>query len=90
MESPIDLKPELGTGEVYYYNDFVILGSERQTGSSVGAIPILKITKYAEVEGIHDVELFKTVMLKLDAVYLRLMAAERKKQEAKQKAKKAK
>lgn len=90
MESPIDLKPELGTSEVYYYNDFVILGSERQTGSSVGAIPILKIAKYAEVEGIHDVELFKTVMLKLDAVYLRLMAAERKKQEQKQKAKQAK
>ena len=74
-------------GAIYYYNDFTVLGSERHIGQSVGPLPILKIYEYADREAVHDVELFKRIMLKLDVIFLRLVASERKKQEQKSKVK---
>jgi hypothetical protein len=85
LDSPLDSRPSLGTVEVFYYNDFAILGTERING---GPLPITRISQYATMEGVLDVELFKRIILELDNTYLKLSAEERKKAATKAKAKK--
>jgi len=87
LESPLDNRPTLSTGEIFYYNDFVTLGTERISSGSVGSLPITRIIKFAVMDGVHDVELFKRIILRLDVIYLNMVASERKKAEAKAKAK---
>ena len=78
MDSPLDDLPEMDFVEAGYYNDFQILGSERNSGMSIGSIPVTRIIQYAQLEGIHNIEMFKIVMLRLDNYYLKLVSEEQK------------
>jgi len=76
--SPFDEMPLLTLDESIYYNDFNVLGTERLNSMSVGAIPITSIIQYALLEKIHNIELFKNVILEMDRCYLRLVADDQK------------
>lgn len=59
--------------ESLYHNDFYILGTERNTGMGISAIPVTRIILYAEQEGVHDIDLFKRIILRLDNHYMGLV-----------------
>jgi len=45
----------------------------------VGSIPVTRITLYAAQEGIHDVELFKRIILRIDREYCAMVSDDQKK-----------
>ncbi|RLE19702.1 MAG: hypothetical protein DRJ65_19860 [Acidobacteria bacterium] len=85
--SPLDDLPDLDIVDTLYYEDFVVLGTERVNGMSMGPIPIMKIVDYARMEGVEDVGRFKRIIAAVDRLYMRLVAVE---QERKSKAAKKK
>ncbi len=87
LESPMDNLPVLGLVETLYYNDFSMLESERVSGMNIGAIPITRVISYANMDGVHDIELFKSIITKLDSFYLSLVY-KKQQQTAKRKPKK--
>lgn len=77
--SPLDDLPELSVGESLYYEDFVVLGTERVNAMSVGAIPITKIVEYAIFEGVEDIHRFKRILSAMDRLYLKAVRKEQDK-----------
>ena len=74
----MDKMPAINQVEASYYNDFSVLGSERLNGMNIGSIPVTRVVQYANLEGVHDVELFKRIMLRLDCFYINMVLAEQK------------
>jgi len=62
------------------------LGSERNNGMGMGYIPITRITQYAIQEGIHDVEMFKRIISRVDHLYY-TMVTDKQEQKSKSKPK---
>ena len=56
-----------------YYSDFTMLGTERNSGMSMGAIPVTRIILYAQLEGVLNSELFKRVITGIDHAYIGLV-----------------
>ena len=66
--------PVLDLAESIYYSDFNILGSERQGGMGITPIPITRICQYAIQEEIHNINLFKRIILKVDQEYCKMIS----------------
>lgn len=65
--------PVLDLTESIYYSDFNILGSERQGSMGISLIPITRITQYAIQEEIHNIDLFKRIIVKVDQEYCKMV-----------------
>ena len=85
--SPLDELPVLDVVESIYYADFRLLGSERNSGMGISPIPITRITEYANQEGVHNIELFKRIISRIDQSYCKMISDD---QEKKSKAKNVK
>ena len=87
--SPLDEVPDLDIVESLYYEDFVILGTERVNGMSMGAIPITRIDEYARIEKVENIEKFKRIIAAVDRLYMKIVAVEqdRRSEAAKRKSK---
>lgn len=85
--SPIDEMPLLTFDEGIYYNDFNNLGTERINSMAIGAIPVTKIVQYAMLEGVHNIKLFKDIILSMDRHYMKLVSDDQKAKANKNKAK---
>ena len=75
--------PDLTLDESIYFNDFNALCSERMSGMGIGSIPITRINQYAVQHGIHDINLFEQIMMRIDTAYVKLMSDKQERQSKK-------
>ena len=75
--------PDLTLDESIYYTDFNNLCTERVSGMGLGSIPITRIHLYALQNGVHNIPLFKQIIMSVDDEYIRLMSEKQKRQSKK-------
>lgn len=79
LPAAIAEKPELGTIDIYYLNEFHTLGTERVNAMAEGAIPVTRIRQRALQIGDDDIEMFEEIILKVDRAYLTMRYEESEK-----------
>lgn len=75
--------PELEHVEMLYYSDFSQLNTQRQVGMGMGSIPINDIHYYALLNGVHEIEKFKRIILIVDNAYTKAVSEKQKSEQKK-------
>ena len=81
--SPLKDRPELEEWENEYVMAFYRLTSSRQTGMSIGAIPLSEILVYWEYFELDDLEEFVFIIQAVDNAYLEQMDKDSKNKSSK-------
>lgn len=85
IPSPLLNRPDITPEIAWYLDAFFLLNSSRQTGMSVGRIPLSEVTNYALVFGTigDDLKDFCSIISRLDAAYLEWVDKKKPKQDPK-------